>query len=64
MLAEAPRAQLLDHLALVAGQLQVDVELDAGVGLAGEHVEALGERHRLATVCVLMVVREHDAAVG
>jgi hypothetical protein len=45
-LEEAPGAEAVDDLALVSGELQVDVELDPGVRLAGEQVEALVERQR------------------
>ena len=54
----------LRDLALVAGQLQVHVELHAGVGLAREQLEALLEREATGPLGVGVVVRQHEPAVA
>ena len=54
----------LRHLALVAGQLHVHVELHARVRLAGEMREALLERDAVAGLGVLVVVGEHEPPVA
>ena len=54
----------LRHLALVAGELHVHVQLHAGVRLAGEVLEPLLERHALAALGVLVVVGKDDPAVA
>jgi hypothetical protein len=56
--------QPFDDLALVAGQLQVHVQVDAGVGFAGEVLEALLERHAVAPLGVRVVVGEHQSPVA
>ena len=55
------RAQGIDDALLVAGELEVDVELDARVGVGGEVREALLERQRVAAVGGAVVVGEHEA---
>ena len=59
---ETVRAQRRDRALLVAGELQVDVQLDAGVLRAREVGEALVERRRRAPRDVLVVVREQQRA--
>ncbi len=54
----------LHDLALVAGQLQVHVQLHAGVRLAREQLEPLLERQALAPLGVGVVVRQHEPAVA
>jgi hypothetical protein len=61
---EPPLEKTLHHLALVARELQVHVELDARVGVAREVVEPFLEAHELASLRVLVVVRQHEPAVA
>ncbi len=51
------------HVVLVAGQLQVHVQLNAGVGLPGEVLQTFLERHAFARLGVLVVVRQHEPPV-
>ena len=61
-LGEAVPAQRVDGALLVAGQLEVDVELDAGVLGSGEVREALVERRDVAAREVAVVVPEQQLA--
>ncbi len=63
---EAGLAQRVEHAQLVAGELDVDIELDAGEGRASEVLERLLEGDRRALARVLVVVRDEQApaAVG
>ena len=63
-LAEAVAGQAIHHLALVARQLQVHVQLDPRVRLAREQLEALLEREALAPLGVRVVVGQHEPAVA
>jgi hypothetical protein len=63
-LGKPARPQALDHLALVAGQLQVNVERNAPVALAREMVEPLIERQASTRLGVRVVVRKHEPAVA
>ena len=56
-------AQRLDHAALVAGQLEVDVEIDVGEARVREVREAVLERERIRWH-VLVVVREDQLGRG
>ena len=55
--------QRAHHLLLVAGQLQVHVQLHVGVVCARQVVQALLQCQRLARRGVLVVVREHQRPV-
>ena len=59
---EAVLVQGGGHALLVAGELEVEVQLDAGVGVGGEVGEAFGERERAlaAAAQVLVVVGEEE----
>ncbi len=56
--AECP--QPVEHRLLVAGQLEVDVELDPRERLIDQIRQPLLERDRLAARCVLVVVRQQQ----
>ncbi len=57
-------AQRVDDAQLVAGDLQVDVELDPVEGGAGEVGEAVAEAEHVGAGGVLVVVREQQPAAG
>jgi hypothetical protein len=63
-LAESTLEQPVGNVALVAGELHVNVELDRGVRRAREVIEPFVEREAVATIRVRVIVSEHESSLA